>query len=245
MIKYFRLIRRKLWSENKFKKYLLYAVGEIILVMIGILLALQVNNWNDQRKNNNAEQKLLAAIRLDLLNNKDRLKEHIYLENRTINQAHWIINHLDNREPYSPGLDSVFSQAIYSPDIVIAKTGYESLKLKGVDIIRDEILKQKTIYLFDVVYTDLIAGTVRLEDLFWPTSVLPMIHKHFRRVDTDQTMKLKPTNYQALLEDETYKNMIMNRVHFRKLALDLKEQALDKTQELLDLLPKDIKADYD
>ena len=50
MIKFFRRIRQKLLSESKFSKYLLYAIGEIVLVMIGILLALQVNTWNEQKK---------------------------------------------------------------------------------------------------------------------------------------------------------------------------------------------------
>ena len=51
MLKIFRRVRQKLLSDNRFSKYLLYAVGEIVLVMIGILLALQVNNWNEDRKN--------------------------------------------------------------------------------------------------------------------------------------------------------------------------------------------------
>ncbi len=50
MIKFFRNIRRRLLRENRFTRYLLYAIGEIILVVIGILIALQVNNWNEDRK---------------------------------------------------------------------------------------------------------------------------------------------------------------------------------------------------
>ena len=50
MIKYFRKIRQQLLTQNRFSKYLLYAVGEILLVMVGILLALQVNNWNEDKK---------------------------------------------------------------------------------------------------------------------------------------------------------------------------------------------------
>ena len=53
MIKFFRKIRQKLLSENKFSKYLIYAVGEIILVVIGILIALSINNWNEHRKDKN------------------------------------------------------------------------------------------------------------------------------------------------------------------------------------------------
>lgn len=52
MIKFFRRIRQRLLSENKFSKYLVYAIGEIILVVIGILIALQVNNANEMRKSN-------------------------------------------------------------------------------------------------------------------------------------------------------------------------------------------------
>jgi hypothetical protein len=50
MLKFFRKIRQQLLSENKFSKYLLYAIGEIILVVIGILIALQLNMWSDDRK---------------------------------------------------------------------------------------------------------------------------------------------------------------------------------------------------
>lgn len=49
MIKFFRKIRQKLLSENNFNKYLVYAIGEIVLVVIGILIALQINNWNQKR----------------------------------------------------------------------------------------------------------------------------------------------------------------------------------------------------
>ncbi|NNL82601.1 MAG: hypothetical protein HKP28_04370, partial [Winogradskyella sp.] len=50
MIKFFRHIRQSMINQNKTKKYVLYAVGEIVLVVIGILIALQINNWNENRK---------------------------------------------------------------------------------------------------------------------------------------------------------------------------------------------------
>jgi hypothetical protein len=49
LIKFFRKIRQKTLTENKFGKYLTYGIGEIILVVIGILIALQINNWNEER----------------------------------------------------------------------------------------------------------------------------------------------------------------------------------------------------
>ena len=53
MIKFFRKIRQNLLTENKFSKYLIYAIGEIILVVIGILIALGTNNWNNEKQEKN------------------------------------------------------------------------------------------------------------------------------------------------------------------------------------------------
>ena len=81
MIKIFRKIRQKMLTENqtagtgragKFNKYLLYAVGEIALVMIGILLALQVNNWNEERKNRKIELEVLIELNEEFISNKNR-----------------------------------------------------------------------------------------------------------------------------------------------------------------------------
>src|SRR5210317_1676767 len=66
MIKFFRKIRQNLLTENKFSKYLLYALGEIFLVVIGILIALSINNWNEGRINKIKEQEYLEGIKTDL-----------------------------------------------------------------------------------------------------------------------------------------------------------------------------------
>ncbi|MBT8257079.1 MAG: hypothetical protein KJO49_01300 [Bacteroidia bacterium] len=78
MIKFFRLIRQRLLSENKFSKYLLYAIGEIVLVVIGILIALSINNKNEQHKLNKKEQGLLKELNLDFRYNRMQLDSLIY-----------------------------------------------------------------------------------------------------------------------------------------------------------------------
>lgn len=66
MLQFSRKIRKKILSKNQTTKYLLYAAGEIALVVMGILIALQINNWNDNRKNNNLEQEYLIRLHDDL-----------------------------------------------------------------------------------------------------------------------------------------------------------------------------------
>ncbi|MFY0602863.1 MAG: hypothetical protein JXQ93_02865 [Flavobacteriaceae bacterium] len=77
MIKFFRKIRYKLMSENRTGKYLKYAIGEIILVVIGILIALQINNWNETNKLKAEEQDILKSLVEEIKNNNQILKRTI------------------------------------------------------------------------------------------------------------------------------------------------------------------------
>ena len=77
MISFFRKIRQKLLTQNKVSRYFVYALGEILLVVVGILLALQINNWNEERKNRIVEQGVLQNLKTELLIiEKDLQKAH-------------------------------------------------------------------------------------------------------------------------------------------------------------------------
>lgn len=76
MIKFYHRLRRRFLIENKFSKYIFYAVGEIVLVMVGILIALQINNWNNRIEHLN-EKVLLSYIMEDLRYNQEILIELI------------------------------------------------------------------------------------------------------------------------------------------------------------------------
>jgi hypothetical protein len=82
MLKFFRTIRKKLIEEDNVRKYLLYAVGEILLVVIGILIALQINNWNEAQKDRASEVDILHNLKEELIRNKDELEiyQQIHLE---------------------------------------------------------------------------------------------------------------------------------------------------------------------
>ncbi len=75
MIKFFRTTRQSILKENRFSRYFLYAFGEIILVMVGILLALQVSTWNQERQARKKERVLLDELHLEFEANKVQLQE--------------------------------------------------------------------------------------------------------------------------------------------------------------------------
>ena len=89
MIQFFRKIRRVLLNENKFTKYLLYAMGEISLVVIGILLALQINSWNEQQKRVKLAREYLINISYDLKKDTSDFQKSIKLINETIAMKTW------------------------------------------------------------------------------------------------------------------------------------------------------------
>jgi len=79
MIKFFRKIRQNLLSEGKTSKYFKYAIGEIILVVIGILIALQINNWNEKRKSDNILENYYHQIITDLATDYNRIHYDLYV----------------------------------------------------------------------------------------------------------------------------------------------------------------------
>ncbi len=81
MIKFFRKIRRSLLTSGKIRSYILYAVGEIILVVIGILLALQISNWNEEYKDRQHEKTYYCKL-LDDVNQDLHLVEILIEENQ-------------------------------------------------------------------------------------------------------------------------------------------------------------------
>jgi len=87
MIKFFRKIRQRLLTENKFSKYLLYAIGEILLVVVGILIALSLNTWNQERQKKRQETQLLTQLLNEYNNNLEQLDTKIESRNDIIKSS--------------------------------------------------------------------------------------------------------------------------------------------------------------
>ncbi len=121
MLKFFRNIRQNLLNQGKTTKYFKYAIGEIILVVIGILIALQINTWNENRKVAIEEQNALHNIQRDFMKNKEILEDvksnsllivnagieilnHTGIKNKpdTENEFNVLLNELYNSTPYYP-----------------------------------------------------------------------------------------------------------------------------------------------
>ena len=92
MIKFFRRIRQKQISEGKTGTYFKYAIGEIILVVIGILIALSISNWNEERKIKKAEIGILQNLKTELKFNLDDLKKINRQHNSELNDGIYLLH---------------------------------------------------------------------------------------------------------------------------------------------------------
>lgn len=115
MIKFFRNIRKKLIEQNKTTNYLKYAIGEIVLVVIGILIALQINSWNEIRLAKIEEKSILSNLHQEFIQNKNALKA--------------IIN--KNKETYQAGITLMDLVGKSRAELKVINT--DSLLFKSID----------------------------------------------------------------------------------------------------------------
>jgi hypothetical protein len=99
MITFFRKIRQQLLSENLVTRYIAYALGEIFLVTIGILIALQVNTWNENRKNQNKEAGILKDLHREFLLNKESVHTAIQHHQTILDAINKILDEIGEPDP--------------------------------------------------------------------------------------------------------------------------------------------------
>ena len=145
MIKFFKKTRKQLLSQNKVSKYLLYGLGEIILVVIGILIALSINNWNNNKQLSNLEYRLVLELKNDLVETQNELIEDSNTLSKIINKSDSIIAYLNKIEPEEYDLNlyginnmiwTLFNVKLYPKTIA-----YENLKSLGIQLVSNDSIR--------------------------------------------------------------------------------------------------------
>ena len=145
MIRFFRNIRKKLALENKVSSYLRYAIGEILLVVIGILIALQVNNWNQERKNQNQERNFLLRLQADINTDVENISSSIHANKTRMQRAEFLLASIDQpqlAEDSSTYFIRSIEYAGYTNNPIVSDNTFEEIKSSGkLSLIRNETLR--------------------------------------------------------------------------------------------------------
>ena len=153
MLKFFRKIRQRLLAENKFTKYLIYATGEIALIMVGILLALQINNWNEQRQDKQEERVALIDLKYEFETNKEHFLRHSKWQKKT-EQLWAAYLAIASDSSLSDAERAIGRPQVGSATFKISNSKLNSLLATGIiDKIKNDALKQYLLGWNDVLLT--------------------------------------------------------------------------------------------
>ena len=236
MIKFFRKIRQVLLAENKFSKYLLYAIGEIVLVVIGILIALQINTWNQNRIADNEERIILKNIHTEFLQNRETLKSTITEINISFNTGKTLFNLIgkERAEIERYNLDSlIFNTLEYAAFRPSENTISDLLQSGRLQLLKNTNLKD-LLYLWSRNINNYENARNRVE-IKVDDEYVPYLSKHYSMKDIDMYGRLAwktKTNLNidklGMFEDIEFEN-ILDDYLYRISTSRLRINELEKT----------------
>ena len=245
MIKFFRKIRQQLITENKFSKYLLYAIGEIILVVIGILIALQINNSNNKRIETEREFKYLTNIEIDLVKDIESLEYNLDFRQKKTLGIEKLIKQI-NGQPIQDLNETTYNviNTLYQERFQPSNVTYNDLVSSGnINLISNDSIK---IYLFELslLYQQNLFN-IEHETTEYDENISKSI---FRLVDvermkpvflgekTTEQVNISEEDFKTLFESREYKNGCVVAKWTSEGMIELYQNIKNKSEHLIKLI---------
>lgn len=237
-MKFFRKIRQSLIEKGNFKKYLLYALGEILIVVIGILFALQINNWNTNRINKQHELKVYQNIKQQVVDDLNELSEVINFNNHFTTQfekANQYISAnkriaIDTLAFFAMNL-SQFSDFHSNGNIYETLVNSGDIKLLKNDSITGDLQKLEMTYNF----------INRLEDIHWEL-IINEVSPELRGV-------INYSTFQIIEADKLYsvelQNIFFECINLMKFKDAIYKQATSEIDAIVELIDKELEKHND
>ena len=244
MLRFFRNIRQQLLNEGSMKKYIFYSIGEILLVMLGILLALYVNNKNEERKALAKRQEILTEIKENLIFNADKFQKEIAIEQQVIASIDIVMKNLTKTKIYHDSLDKHLHYSWFWPTSSWKTSGYETLKSHGVALIQSRKLREAIIDLHEITYSE-FSEIDRNSEGYSQSMVIPTFSELLVFAPTTPKTPLKdyratPKDYQALLQSKKMTGIISFWRMTRVAGIQYRQQAIEKNRELIGLIDREL-----
>ncbi|MEJ2585763.1 MAG: DUF6090 family protein [Robiginitalea sp.] len=222
MLRFFRQIRQRLLTNNKFSKYLLY---------IGILIALQIDNWNEDRKERALEQKVLIQIYNSISQDTNALNQEYRYFQRVLDAANLIKARLDSEAPYEARLDTAFAW-ISNINVVEAEyTAFNRLVNIGVDLVKDDSLRNALVSYYDHSRWLKEVEIYYENSKYFRTVIYPKYFKNF-----EHSRKAEPVDFQALKQANDFRIALDYSINDAKWYRGWSEHRKEDAIELLSLL---------
>lgn len=244
-----RKIRRKLMQNNKITSYLLYAIGEIILVVIGILIAVSINNWNQEITTKQKEVQYLKNIRLDLKKDLNSLDSLTRFRQGKAASCRSLIEHIDGT-PIEDLTDAALdvSNSIWEQHFIPNNTTFTELANSGnLSLISNDTIKELLLEL-EALYNE-NESSIEHETFDYREYISKPITRHvrldlFTRVfiggTTAQEQGITPTEMNRLLQDLQYRNGLHIIAFMSDYYGSLYSKIEKKTNEVISLIEQHV-----
>ena len=257
MTKFLRKIRFSLLSENKTRKYLKYAIGEIVLVVIGILIALQINNWNEGRKDKMKEKAILLQLENEYNSNLQQLDAKIQLRKKIVHSGLSLLKYMDEPQDvekdsvifhlstiiFDPTFDPIQNDLISSGNIriisneklklLLSNWSSDVLAVKELELVNQTHVHQIILPFFNNIGISREVLSVlweNLEDPFW------LLGENSDNLDLNPGESSKEIRITDLLSNKKLEGVVANAVSYNNVS-NLESHSLkNRITEILDLI---------
>jgi len=215
-----------------------HAVGEVFLIVVGVLVALAVNNWNTDRQDRQTELSLLQELRAALTADLDVLKgaETGFQSRKQKIEA--LRDHVGRAEPYAESLNADFGIVLGIWPIHFNRSPYEVLKAKGLNLVSNDSLRLKVVHVYDQVYADYQESQEDDRNVIFEV-VRPYYLTAFRNIRFQETAT--PINYESIVRDQLFRNILEYRLRSLEAnSIDPVETAIRNVSSLLHDLSDEI-----
>jgi len=237
MLTFFRRIRKGLLGEGATSKYLLYAVGEIALVVTGILIALQINNWNENRKAAKFELQLITEIHTAILNDIKHVERCVENNSFSAKSCQIILDHFSNRFEYSDSLDFHFGQSLSWWKVILDYNAYETAKNYGLHMFRSDSIRLMLADVYEFRQSWINTMETRQHDYHF-NIVTPLMTDLFETSTVFEV--LKPIEFDRLRKNKRYLNVLKSSLINRKTEVQFQADILERLMSLKRLLQEEI-----
>jgi len=214
-------------------RYFKYAIGEIILVVIGILIALQINNWNEAKKQDKQIVKGLIEVRDNLISDSLAISSTLKLKLEDIEIQNQVIQLLNNDEALDSTINKYLGRVMIARQIQLIPNGYNLLKNLGLERIEDLNMRNKLIEYYEISISSIESDTD--DDMFEFKNVfLPYVRNHFS--DWGYVEYGIPLDYVKLKNDTYFKTSLTIGVNNAESTVIMLYDGLENIKTLLPLI---------
>ena len=227
-------------SANKFGKYLTYAIGEIILVVIGILIALSINTWNQNRLNSNKEYYYLSQLKVELKNQNQEVNKRLERVSSVMNIIDTLWSDLNKKGRFNPSaeLNSNLIRLLSGTNLELYTTTFDELISTGqLTLISSDSLRTKVLLCYQEIKKSQENIQNNSDNIFY-TEIFPVISSFINFDYPQDISSLVNQNYLSLKEQSRLaKAIYLNKAVFsvyKNMLMGIQEEA-SSTIELIEL----------